>query len=137
MEQIVTGCVDCPFRDSAKGEYHKYCNHPDRGIGMHERIIQNGLFEAIDVEERFKANLIKKYKEDFEGRYVIEDRTFFVFDLPLNLYKDGVSVNSPEWCPLNKEPITIRKQTREDLYYKPGERYDFELCSDYGLKDDK
>ena len=31
---------------------------------------------------------------------------------------------------------TINRQIREELYYKPGERYDFELCSDYGLKND-
>lgn len=109
MEQIVTGCDDCPFKDSAGGEYDKYCNHPNRGIGVRERFIgSNNLFDVRDVPEPLKSELINRYKQDNEGRYDIEGKTYFVYNLPLDLYKEKPYLDYPNWCPLIIEPIIIK-----------------------------
>lgn len=110
MEQMVTGCKDCPLKDSAGGEYGWYCNHPNRGIGVQERYIgEDGLFKVKEVSEPILSDLIERYKKDNGGKYEIEDKTYFVFNLPLNLYKTKPYLDFPSWCPLNSEPITITK----------------------------
>ena len=114
MEHIVTGCEDCPFKDSAGGEFNWYCNHPNRGIGVQERYIgEDGLFKVREVSEPLMSELVGRFKKDNEGRYDIEDKTYFVFNLPLKLYEIKPYLDYPSWCPLSTEPITIIKTTKQ------------------------
>lgn len=64
MEQIVTGCKDCPFHIITE-YYDAFCHHPESGKG-------GGVHMG-------------KSLGDYENK-------------------------TPDWCPLNKEPITITKK---------------------------
>lgn len=111
MEILVQGCFNCPFRDSADGEYGKYCNHPYRDIDVLERVIGvDGFFEHKVINEQEKLDLISKYKIDGKSVIYINDRVFIIRESSLDIGR-GVPYNHyPDWCPLNKEPITIKKE---------------------------
>lgn len=109
MEQIVTGCEKCPLKDSASGEYYKYCNHPDRGIEVNERYIgEDNYFAVREVDEPLKSKLIQDYKDNGVSRVELNGKTYLFYDMPLDLYKSEPYLNYPYWCPLIIEPITIK-----------------------------
>ena len=82
MEHIVSGCKDCPMYNS-DSEYGDRCNHPDN-------------FEYCEPLEH---KIGKNIPDDVytSGEEFMRTRT--------NWKK-----LSPDWCPLNKEPITIIKK---------------------------
>ncbi len=76
--------------------------------------------ETITPEQE----LIERYKE-----IILKD------DYPKEYYKSKEMWLKENLSKIKELEVLLSRQIREELYYKPGERYDFELCSDYGLKD--
>lgn len=73
-----------------------------------------------------EQQLIERYKEIIiKGEY------------PKAYYKNKEAWLTETLVKIRELEKLVNRQLREELLYKPGERYDFELCSDYGLKDDK
>lgn len=69
--------------------------------------------------------LIERYKEIIlKGEY------------PKEYYKGKEDWLKENLSKIKELEALVSRQIREGMYYKPGERYDFELCSDYGLKDE-
>lgn len=56
-------------------------------------------------------------------------------EYPKEYYKSKEAWLKETLSKIKELEALVSGQIREELYYKPGERYDFELCSDYGLKD--
>lgn len=82
MEQIVTGCVDCPFfEDGVSYEYAHYCKHIKSPQDVY-RFTAEPKIELYGVKEKTK----EKDGYDYTATYP----------------------TTPDWCPLNKEPITIK-----------------------------
>ena len=83
MEHIVTGCKDCPmFDNGADYEYECSCLHPKAPRQFSEYGDSDELIDAIQQIE------------------VEEDWSKKQHHIPV----------TPEWCPLNTEPITIIKK---------------------------
>lgn len=84
MEHIVTGCKDCPFyNDGVRYEYAHFCNHPSSPQEVNTFMAEPKI-ELYGVKEKFK----EKNGYDYTATYP----------------------TTPDWCPLNSEPITIIKQ---------------------------
>ncbi len=86
MEINVTGCKDCPFyHNGINYEYAHYCKHPNsiQKISCFASVVAEPKIELYGVQEKFKD----KDGYDYTATYPI----------------------TPEWCPLNTEPITITK----------------------------
>jgi len=82
MEHIVTGCKDCPlYKDGVNYEYAHYCNHPKSPQTVN-------LFTA---EPKIELTAEQKKRESGYEYTVVHPVT-------------------PDWCPLNSEPITIIKK---------------------------
>lgn len=108
MEQIVTGCYDCPFFDSADGEFDRWCNHPKRVFNVFEKVVVNGRLEAKFCEGELKDMLIAKHFEEREQNMIyLDGNNYIVSNMPI---KSEEKENAPDWCPLNKEQITIIKK---------------------------
>ncbi len=82
MEQIVTGCEDCPMFDDGRNEYRLICNHPNA---------PNQYYQPLHPELEVK-NI------EIEDSGTVEDLDYIE------------SVITPDWCPLIIEPITIIKK---------------------------
>lgn len=80
----MTGCIDCPmFDDGSNHEYDEICKHPNAPIQFYE---PSG-----------EANQdVKRIKIESLGEYWSKGHKY----VPI----------TPDWCPLNKEPITIKKE---------------------------
>lgn len=117
MEHTVTGCIDCPLYDSAQGEYNRWCHHPDRPIRVlrydgtpgvwnwPEAELPKEVFDTIRKENGFGLlDFLKKYENDNDVHLRIDEPG--IEDDP----EDHYSPITPDWCPLNKEPITIIKK---------------------------
>lgn len=97
MEQSVTGCKDCPYFLPEGAHYNFACGHPkspvkygiwDNGnfIELPYQIVPDNLYQADGYSVSFRTEPLEiKESKEFE---------------PI----------TPDWCPLNKEPITIIKQ---------------------------
>ena len=117
MNHKITGCADCPLFDSAKGEYGRWCNHPNRKVLVQERILVDSdktasgkIYEMIPVdnEEKYKyfSGLLLNSPEN-NIRVDDEGREYFIQNEPIINYPDvGYS---PDWCPLNSELLMIVK----------------------------
>lgn len=78
MEQVVTGCKDCPmFDDGHRHEYELICNHPNAPNQFH-----------IPLEPEKEVFRIEMDDSGYDMSYI-------------------EWVVTPDWCPLKKEPITI------------------------------
>ena len=82
MEHIVTGCKDCPFL-LENNEGSDFCRHPtmDKWLGVHG----------------------DHHRDEDNDKNVIET------DSSSSNGQDWFPI-TPDWCPLNKEAITIIKK---------------------------
>lgn len=84
MEYKVTGCKDCPlYNDGKSYEFAHYCNHPSSPQDV-------SMFTA---EPPIKT---ERHQEKFKEK----DGYDYYAAVPI----------TPDWCPLNKETITINRQ---------------------------
>lgn len=119
MEHIVAGCKDCPLFDSTGSEYGLYCHHPERPAKILE---YNGIPGISGWPE---ASIYKEEKEAITKQYRVDGQTHIVRvkgpsisynpgDFVITEYEieDDKDYNpvTPDWCPLNKEPIIIIKE---------------------------
>ena len=83
MEHKVTGCSDCPlYHDGQKYEFAHYCGHPNSP--QHVSLFRSEPeIKLISEQDKFKD------KDGYDHYKII----------PI----------TPEFCPLNKELITIKK----------------------------
>lgn len=85
MEHIVSGCFNCPMLNNDR-EYGDRCHHPDL-----LDIVQSGRFNT------------------YLGKPIPDDCYIDLNDFN----KDSIwGISTPEWCPLNSEPITITKEQK-------------------------
>ena len=110
MVYKVTGCIDCPLFDYTGSEYGTYCHHPQRPFhwgsggkfsGLNE--IYNGLLIGEKERDRVNAEIEQKQKDwdNYKFEWVDE------LEIEETGQHDPIT---PDWCPLNKESITISKQ---------------------------
>ena len=90
----VTGCSNCPFFNNGSDfEYNSMCQHP----------ISKKL--AIEENER----ILGKEKSYLGYEYMILEIEELKEEVPTSIWGTYKSPITPNWCPLNKEPITIEK----------------------------
>lgn len=94
MEHKITGCTDCPYYFSECSS--PCCLHPNRPVKY--GIWNNGRF----IELPYQIAPDNLYQAD---GYSISLKTE-----PLEIKQDeNFKPITPDWCPLNTEPITIIK----------------------------
>ena len=82
MEQVVIGCEDCPmYKDGVNYEYSHYCRHPKSP----QKVL------SFTAEPNIELVSEKKITEAGFDYTVLHPIT-------------------PDWCPLNKEQLTIIKK---------------------------
>lgn len=118
MNCEVTGCVGCPLFDSTGSEYGTYCHHPKRPFSVtvavrgDEKIDGSCIkhIEVLDSEKEFyekeakRRSLLPRREKEKEPWMSIKIDNEPILD------DDNFNPITPEWCPLNKEPITIIKK---------------------------
>lgn len=88
MELIVTGCKDCKlYNDGQRYEFAHFCNHP------------NSPQEVNTFTAEPKIELTSKVLKSKIGELEYE-------------YSE-ITPTTPDWCPLDSEPITIKKQKQQ------------------------
>ena len=90
MEFLVTGCKDCPMLDSgAHHEYQCFCMHPKSP----KQFLDREDYENYEKERHTISQI--EVDEDWDRK---------PFHIPI----------TPDWCPLNKESITIIKNNSQE-----------------------
>lgn len=107
MEHIVNGCEDCPFFDSAGGEYDRWCNHPNRPIKVFEKVVTDKI-EWLDVTEDEKGIVLEEYKERKQVMIFKGNKTYIVNEFDTKLYESKPYLDYPNWCPMIIEPIIVK-----------------------------
>lgn len=117
MERKVTGCIDCPLFDNAGSEYGVYCHHPKRKFTVEVSVsgdekIDGSCIKSIPVSE----SEYEYYENEAHRRNILpkkeeEKLPWMSIDINNEPIEDDKNYNpiTPDWCPLNSEPITIIK----------------------------
>jgi hypothetical protein len=117
MEQVVTCCGDCPLFDDNGAEYGTYCHHPKR-MFIVERSVSGDVekdgscvkqvevkpeeYEYWDTEAKRLSLLPNEEVEKMPWQSIR------IINEPIQ-NDENYNPITPDWCPLNKEPITITK----------------------------
>ncbi|HEY6438306.1 MAG TPA: hypothetical protein VIY47_17090 [Ignavibacteriaceae bacterium] len=109
MEQIVTGCDNCPFYDSEFVRYHPGCRHisAPKIIGYykggHFYHFPDGKWTEDDVLEILRLYPLQETATlDYKGESI------WIEGLEIEENENYKPI-TPDWCPIQKEPITIIK----------------------------
>lgn len=118
MNVKVTGCKDCPLFNCTGSEYGIYCHHPERPVDVSEWSGEPADFLDIELSAEKLEELRIKYRKDGEGwiyittkleRYPLPEKgDLRIKECPIYNNEDYNPI-TPNWCPLNKESITIEK----------------------------
>ena len=116
MEQIVTGCKDCPLFDCTGSEYGIFCHHPQRPAKILEYNGIAGIWQwpEANISNEEKEAITKQYRIDGESHIVrvkgesisYNPGDFIITEQEIEDDKNYDPI-TPDWCPLKKEPITI------------------------------
>ena len=118
MEHIVTGCKDCPLFDDNGDEYGTYCHHPKRKFSVDVSVsgdekIDGSCIKSILVSE----SEYEYYDNEVQRRRLLpieeeEKLPWMAIHINNEPIEDDENYNpiTPDWCPLNKESITITKK---------------------------
>lgn len=96
MEQIVKGCVDCP-----------YCFEDEYGRVGTKCMHINSATEKVKYQYGEKGIV----DDSMEARDYIDEKGNWLFKIEVEKkligHDEDFSPITPDWCPLKKEPITI------------------------------
>lgn len=116
MEHTVTACSDCPFYDSANGEYGAWCNHPHSPFDINVHVTGDEKIDGSCIKEVVVLESEKEYyKKEAHRRSLLsthdleKNETWMsirIINTEIELDKNYNPI-TPDWCPLKKEPITI------------------------------
>lgn len=112
----ITGCIDCPFFDATGSEYGIYCHHPKRKFRIEV---------SVEGDEKIDGSCIKKinvseaeyeyYEKEAHRRSLLsikeeEGLPWMSINIINEPIDDDENYNpvTPDWCPLQTEPIQIK-----------------------------
>lgn len=118
MEQVVTGCLDCPLYDTTGTEYGIYCHHPKRPfeVNVHvtgdEKIDGSCIKEILVLESEKEKYEMESHRRGLLSQQDLEKEPWMsirIINEPID-NDENYNPITPDWCPLNSEPLTITKK---------------------------
>ncbi len=120
MEHKTKGCIDCPLFDTTGSEYGVYCHHPERPPKILEYNGISGItgWPEAKISDEERDAITKQYRVDgkthirrVKGNSIgYNPGDFVITEYKINKDDKDYDPITPDWCPLNKEPITITKE---------------------------
>ncbi len=116
MQISISGCIDCPLFDKTGTEYHVYCHHPKRPLIVTVSDMANN-HKQVEPTEKEKQDYISLYLtggNNYDELEILRNKSwkhnrYPSVNEPEILNDEEYNPITPDWCPLNSEPITIKK----------------------------